>query len=263
MMHAAPRDTLRVTGHLGEWMQGLLGPGGPVALISCPCPAFWVEPAPDGQALDTACAQRLAQALGIDLPHPLPRFRANSPLGGGAGTSTAALVALVRWLGVPLDAVDLARACAMAEGASDPLMFSASDRLLFASRRGEIVDHLPTLPPYRIVGGFWGPPQRTNPMDSDFPDISDLVAQWRVARGLAECAALASQSAQRCQDRRGPAGDPTATLAQETGALGWLRAHTGSARGLIFAPGSDTARAQAALAEAGYAQVVAFDGGSA
>ena len=54
-------------------------------------------------------------------------------------------------------------------------------------------------------------------------------------------------------------------LATEGGALalGWLRAHTGSARGLVFAPGGVPPSGAAALAEAGFSQVLRFDGGHA
>ena len=35
--------SVRVAGHFGELLQGRLGPSGPVALVSLPCPALWVE----------------------------------------------------------------------------------------------------------------------------------------------------------------------------------------------------------------------------
>lgn len=185
------------------------------------------------------------------------------PLGGGAGSSTASLVALARLMGARVDAETLARACAQAEGASDPLMFAQPETVLFAPRQGVVLDQMPPLPRYQILGGFWGDAQRTDPLDTDFPDIADLIAAWRKAETLGQFAALASQSAQRCTDHRGPADDPTPALARDLGALGWLRAHTGSARGLVFAPGGVPPSGAAALTEAGFSQVLRFDGGHA
>ena len=49
----------------------------------------------------------------------------------------------------------------------------------------------------------------------------------------------------------------------QLGALGLVAAHTGSARGLIFAPGKVPVQARAALAEAGFTGVLQFDGGNA
>jgi hypothetical protein len=60
---------------------------------------------------------------------------------------------------------------------------------------------------------------------------------------------------------RGPAGDPTPGLARDLGALGWLRAHTGAARGLIFAPGTVPRGAHDALRAAGLRALVRFRGG--
>ncbi|MCT4373577.1 hypothetical protein CLG85_026080 [Yangia mangrovi] len=116
-----------------------------------------------------------------------------------------------------------------------------------------------------ILGGFWGAPHRTDPGDEDFDDISDLAEAWAGAvtlRDLPGCATLASASAQRCTDRRGPP-DPLPELARDLGALGWLRAHTGSARGLIFAPETLPVNGPAALAEAGLTDALCFRTGAA
>ncbi len=55
--------------------------------------------------------------------------------GGGAGSSTAGLVALARALGFSGTPDDLARLCVAIEAASDPLMFPHAERLLFAPAR--------------------------------------------------------------------------------------------------------------------------------
>lgn len=259
---------IRVLGHFGELMQGRLGPDGPVALITLPCSVLAVEaqPAPLSDPhglLPPARARGLLSALGLPDPGAYA-LQANMPRGGGAGASTAALVALARLAGSQHLPADLARACVSVEGASDPLMFPAPERLLWASRRGEILAELPALPAFEIVGGFYGPNQRTDPQDQEFADISDLVEPWKKAAHEGDLPALArltSQSADRNIALRGPQNDPTAALARELGALGHLIAHTGSARGLLFAPKAIPPHAPARLHAAGFRRIVSFTAG--
>lgn len=263
LSHAATPVALRVAGHFGELLQGRLGSDGPLALISLPCPVLAVELGGSGTPglIGPRRLHRLCMALGLPLPSALPLLSARMPPGGGAGSSTAALVVVARalgWTGAP---EDLARACVLAEGASDPLMFPHPEQLLFAPRQGRVLLRLPPLPGFTVIGGFLGEGLRTRAEDQDFPDIADLLVDW--PGPLARLAALASESARRTLAHRGPAGDPTAALARDLGALGWLMAHTGSARGLIFAPGKVPVQARAALAEAGFTGVLQFDGGNA
>lgn len=258
---ASPRS-LSVAGHFGELLQGRLGPSGPVALVTLPCSTLRVTLTarqgafalhqPDGRAVPLAHARRLfPYAVRLTL-------RADMPLGGGAGVSTAARVALLRLGGMNVPA-DLAAACHALEGATDPLMFPDPARLLWASRQGRALDMLPPLPRFDMIGGFYGPPRRTNPADMQFPDISDLVAQWPAAcADLPAMARLATLSAERCLALRGPADDPTPALAARLGALGWTMAHTGSARGLIFAAGSVPDGALADLRAAGFSTITRF-----
>lgn len=262
-LHAAP-TRLRVAGHFGELMQGRLGPDGPLALISLPCPALWVECAGSFPADTLISAERLdALCAALTLPRPIraPGLNATMPPGGGAGSSTAGLVALARALGFTGTPETLALACARVEGASDPLMFTHAERLLFAPRTGRILRRLPALPRFEVLGGFFGPVQRTDPQDVAFPDIADLVAAWQPGLGLAALASLASQSARRTLALRGPTPDPTEGLAKELGAAGWMIAHTGNARGLIFAPETIAPEAADTLRRAGFADVVQFSGG--
>jgi uncharacterized protein involved in propanediol utilization len=263
------KQVVHQTGHFGEWLQGRMGPNGPVALVTLPfpCPVLqawhFARSGPlrvQGAGLSTGQARRFLRDLGVDMPGRV-RLRPLVPPGQGMGLSTARLVALARLAGFAGPDTALARACLRAEGASDPLWRPAPARALWASRQGRALADMPALPRYQIIGGLWGLGQRTDPQDTRFPDISDLVTAWQRARSLAEFAALASESAARCVAMRGPVGDPTARLGQELGALGWVAAHTGSARGLVFAPGTAPNDTAARLRAAGHRHVTTFQGG--
>lgn len=256
-----------VSGHFGEMIQGRIGAR--LALISLPCPVLRVTAThhagvglnihPPGLISPKRARQFLAD-LGLGLQGRIV-LQANMPIGGGAGSSTAALVALSQlagWRGHP---DDLARACLRSEGATDPLMFDRPAQYLWASREGVILNHLPALPPFEIIGGFSGPLRRTDPQDLNFPDISDLIPRWIFAaqsQNLLEIAKLTTISAQRTLALRGPSDDPIWMLAQQLGALGVVIAHTGTARGLIFARGTIPAEGRAAFTAAGLTAPLTF-----
>lgn len=267
---------IRAHGHFGELMQGRIGPHGPLALISLPCPVLSVtgfRVQNQGLAVHGAGQRLLTAARARAFLHQLGlpvrgRFilRASMPVGGGAGASTAALVALARAAGWVGAAGDLARACLAVEGATDPLMFTAAERMLWASRRAALLEDLPALPPFEVIGGFFGPGQRTDPADGRFPDIADLLPDWRqaaVSGDLPRLARLAATSARRTLSLRGTETDPIPSLADRLGALGYVIAHTGAARGLIFAPGAAPAHVGTALRDAGLRGVVRFRAGGA
>jgi len=260
-----PAPRLRVAGHFGELIQGRLGAGGPLALISLPCPALWVECcfdiAPNDDLIGPKRLNALCRALNIPTPTQRPGLLATMPPGGGAGSSTAGLVAYARALGFTGTPETLADICASVEGASDPLMFPKPERLLFAPREGRVLASLPPLPRFDMVGGFFGPVQRTDPTDMAFPDIADLVQDWQPGMSLQTMATLASTSARRTLNQRGPQGDPTESLAMTLGAVGWMIAHTGNARGLIYAPGTAPLSAKDALRNAGFKGVISFAAG--
>ncbi|MET4101805.1 uncharacterized protein involved in propanediol utilization [Roseovarius sp. MBR-78] len=267
-MTPVARPAIRVPGHFGEWIQGRLGPEGPVVLVTLACPALGVMAAGEGPGIDRLFPPRavagFARALGLG-PVAWPGLGCDMPMGAGAGASTACLVASARAMGARAEPEALARACLAVEGATDPLMYPAPDAMLWASREARVIEDLPLPPPCEVVGGFWGASARTDPEDHDFPDIADLVPFWRaaVARGdLAAVAGIATESARRCSALRGPV-DPMAALARDLGALGHTRAYTGTARALIFAPGKVPDGAGAALAEAGLTGVLRFATGGA
>lgn len=266
-----------VAGHFGEWLQGRAGPAGPVALITLACPTKGGHVTVSGNgpfqlsgaaAADAHAARLCLEALGLRAQGQV-RLSHDLPPGGGAGMSTATLIALARAAAraqgqPPPTAQALARGCLAAEGALDPLMLARPDAVLWASRQGRVIRPVPPPPHCEIIGGFFGPPLRTDPADLDFARIDDLLSGWDQAGGLADYAAIASESARRCTAQRGPAQDPTSALARDLGALGHARAHTGSARALIFAPGTappPTAEIQAALARAGLTGILRFHSG--
>lgn len=252
-----------VAGHFGEWIQGCLGDSVVLVTLSCPpkgAAASW-QHAPhlalDDPAgvLGPARAAAFLAALGRPASG-LIRVAPDLPAGVGAGMSTTALVALARAAGAPEGRI--AQACLAIEGAVDPVMMSAPDAVLWAPRKAVTMAPVPGPPCADILGGLWGPPLRTDPRDTAFPTCDDLAAAWAEGPDLPEAARLASLSACRTTTLRGPAGDPTAGLVARLGALGWARAHTGSARALIFRPDAIPPAAETILRDAGYAHVFRF-----
>ena len=250
--------SVRVHGHFGEYLQGRLGPDGPLGLITVPCRGTGLTARLCSGDRQGACPpERFLRSLGLAGSREIV-VCPMSPPGAGTGISTAALIAAARlhgWEGPP---GRLMAACVAHEGASDPLAFPRPERLLWASREGRILQRMPALPPHDIVGGYFGPPCATDPGDLAFPDVSDLARSWAAARKLHAFAELASESARRCLQLRGPAGDPTEDLARSLGALGHVIAHTGSARGLIFPKGEVPPAAASALSAAGLTGVLQF-----
>lgn len=257
-----------VAGHFGEWVQGLNGSSMEVALITLACPAKGVNvsvtAAPtlqvsDASALmDRAMAAALLAALGQS-SHWTIVITPDLPPGGGAGMSTAALVALAR--AVNASEAHIPGACLATEGAVDPLMLEQPDAVLWAPRSARVLAAIRPPPEAAIVGGFWGPPERTVPNDVNFPPVDDLIEQWALGPDLPTAAHIASTSADRTTTLRGPVDDPTAALAVRLGALGWARSHTGSARALIFPPGCVPTDAAAAMKHAGFTDVLTFTTG--
>ncbi len=275
-----PRQTAVVAGHFGELLQGRLGPSGPLALVTLPAPALHVvarfAPASDfrvrclgGPALSPDRAAAVHGTVVGGTPRGRLAIAAGMPVGGGAGSSTAAILAAAAAMAAAHDrtlpdGAGLAGLCLRLEGATDPLMYPEPARLLWAPRAGRILHRLPALPPLEIVGGFLGPGQATDPQDDDFADVSDLAARWPDAcADPARIAALSTESARRNARHRGAGGfDALRAAAARFGALGVVAAHTGSARGLIFAPGTGAPEAACAgLAALGAVAVSRFRAG--
>lgn len=261
----------RVSGHFGEWMQGRLGPDGPVAVVTVPCEVLGCTVAKESESAgvnaiwDAPAIRQFLDELGADHPSPGFRFEPEAPVGGGAGMSTAALLGAAHTMGVAASPEDLAAACLAVEGAVDPLMLAAPGDVLWAPREARLLQTFGPLPDFTIVGGFWGAPERTDPNDQAFADIADLVPMWAAAvqrQDRAALAGLATEAFRRTTALRGPKDDPTLEIATDMGALGVLRAHTGSARGLIYPGEFSPELALDTLKKRGYADLVWFGTGT-
>jgi uncharacterized protein involved in propanediol utilization len=266
----------RVAGHFGELVQGRLGRGGPVALVTLPCPALVTEvrfsPAP-GRVETTApqSAKLLAAAelalRAVAAPGWGGRLdvRRASRSGGGAGQSTADVLGAVRAVAGAfrrrLAPEEEARLCLLAEGAVDPLMHEGT--MLFASREARVVRRLRPLPRLSVVGGFAGPGTPTNPADHEFPAMGAGFSKLEAAiaagdaRGMAE-AARASAEANQARNPN-PAWEDVLRAGRQAEALGPVVAHTGSAIGLLLAPETPVAPVQGALRALGLTGVIAFE----
>ncbi|NDK33726.1 propanediol utilization protein [Rhodovulum sulfidophilum] len=263
------RPGARVAGHFGEFLQGRLGVDGPLALVTVPCQALELRAARhpgripglwQGKRPVLSHAQFMTLAARLGTRPGRMRLHAGMPPGGGAGASTAALLAAIRCLARhALSPEEEAALCLSLEGATDPLMHPAPGRLLWAPRAARVLGRLPPEPAFEVVGGFCGKGQRTDPADTAFADISDLVEAWRATPDPAGRARLATESARRCHALRGgPDPAPLLELGRSLGALGLVAAHTGAAQGLLFAPGTAPPGTEAALRAAGLGQVLRF-----
>jgi len=261
----------RASGHFGEWLQGRLGANGPIGLVSVQCNEFWVRVARTSSS-DFQYAKPLS-ALGheraLALLHELGcasngsySATTNIEAGAGLGASTASLLAFAKASGATDLSIDqISKALVAVEGASDPLMYPDFDRLLWASREARILERLAPPPKFEILGGCWGNPSKTDPKDQNFPDVSDLVDAWKTATLSGEVkrvAEISTESHHRTTALRNRAAEPTDAILNDLGALGVLRAHTGSARGFLFKPGTAPSSGLHQLQEAGYSNPVQF-----
>ncbi len=242
-----------------------MGITGPLVLVTMSCPdagvratvshSVTLELNQTRPVLNLARLHAFLVQLGVP---PVGRFQldVDLPVGGGAGMSTAALVAVAQVVGADPDLI--AGACLAIEGASDPLMEDIADGVLWAPRQAQVLTPMAKPPAAEVVGGFWGAPITTDPTDQDFPEVEDLVRAWANAPDIVEAAKLATESAARTAAMRGPGNEPTLDVAASLGALGIARAHTGSARAFIFAPGTVPRSAASLLEETGFKNIIRF-----
>ncbi len=240
-----------IAGHFGELVQGRLGPDGPVALVTLHrnslvtkvsyAPAtgpLMIETVPN-EKIRRIAKWMLEEAGRADMGGVLKLERTADP-GNGVGSSTADLLGTLRVIGSAigrkLPPEEEAALCLEVEGAVDPLMFETP--VVFASREGRVIDRLGPMPDMRVVGIFAGPPQRTDPDDCDFPDVSSLITELSdavAADDLDRLGEIATRSAELNQVRNpNPAWLEMRSIAQSTGAAGVVVAHTGPAIGVLI-----------------------------
>ncbi|MCI4663579.1 MAG: propanediol utilization protein [Neomegalonema sp.] len=248
----------RSSGHFGEILQGRMGAAGPVALTTLPCGAlrtqavFWpVAGAPllSGGKAALASLARAAAAKALRLTGRAGvggrlYVRSDAAAGGGCGASTMAALAAIRAVsGGRLSSAAEARLCLAVEGASDPLMFDDPGAMIWASREGRALQQLPSPPEFHVLGVLDGPGRPTDPTDSKFADISDLIAPLAAAFAAADHVAvgeIAIESALRNRlNQHLPRFDHVRAIGRRAGAAGLAAAHTGSALALLFTPAAD------------------------
>lgn len=272
--------SVTVNGHMGELLQGRIGQNGPVALVTLPIPrpVVRVSLVSNGgfavhfaNGARTVSGQQMAGLIRrLTGAAPLGQWVVQSliPPGSGSGTSTATLLGVSEILGAATrNPAKLAEMLVAIEGASDPLMFPAPERILWASRLGKSLAILPILPRTHVVAGLAGTGTRTDPKDEKFADISDLIAPWASAceaKNRAEIGRLTTISAERNITLRGGASlEPLLKIAQRHGAIGVSAAHTGSARAILFSPGNGNPEAAARdMILANMRKIVQFSAGS-
>ena len=233
-----------INGHFGEFMQGRLEIKGPVVLITLPSLVHKVQVTFTSGNFDVSQkgSRYYTQSVISNLLNHL-KLQANGkfdislfmPEACGTGSSTATRVAILRAVRPRMSTKTLVETCLLDEGASDPVMYSSPERLLWAPRLGKVLKQLPVLPKISCIGGFYGSPMKTNPNDKDFPIIKDLVDLWSLPRKTDKfLAELCSESSSRTIFHRNLQDDPTKVIAKKIKALGFSIAHTGSVRNFIF-----------------------------
>ncbi|WP_017610237.1 GHMP family kinase ATP-binding protein [Nocardiopsis xinjiangensis] len=178
----------------------------------------------------------------------------NVPVGLGLGSSTSDVVAAVHAVasahGTPLDPARVARLAVRAERACDPLMLDGPP-VLFAQRRGEVLEELAPLPPMTVLGCLtgYGAPVDTLALNGPAPGADDIAGyeelRVRLRRALAErdtaaLGAVATESARRNQYLLPcPELGPLEEAATACGALGVQVSHSGNVAGVLFDRGQD------------------------
>lgn len=193
------------------------------------------------------------------------------PNGYGYGSSTADVMASLRAvcdaLQLFISRTDMARLAVIAEEASDGVAFE-SEAVLFAQRKGEILEHFGNvLPPVVVVGCNPSPGKPVDTLDFTPAQYDDLdVEYFRTLRGLLRYAVagcdplllgrVATASASINQRHLPNESFETAMrLANSLEACGVQVSHSGTVIGLLFSAarhdiGSVTDRGSKALADA-------------
>jgi len=200
------------------------------------------------------------------------RIESDVPLRWGCGSSTTDVLATIRAVadafGATLEPAWIARISVASETASDSLMFAPDRAVLFAQRRGSVLEDLGgPLPPVRVLGfntetdrgveTLSLPPIQYSAWEVEaFGPMLGLLRR-AVARQdpelLGRVATASTVITQRHRPKRHM--DRLLRLAREAGALGVQVAHSGTVAGFLFEPGRGAAgrieRARAGLGRLG------------
>jgi uncharacterized protein involved in propanediol utilization len=276
-----------VRAHHGEIVQGVFYSADGIlehALVTLPCALYSsrahfrplrsgplsVEPAECTKA--RAAARLTLEVLGRPGWGGSIRIDSNVPVAWGCGSSTTDVLATIRAVA---DAFDekmapewAARLAVASELASDSLMYAPDRAVLFAQRRGSVLDDLGgPLPPVEVLGfntecgrgveTLSLPPCRYSAWEVEaFGPILGLLRRAVEQQDpylLGRAASASTGINQRHRPRRGM--DRILAIARETGAAGVQVAHSGTVAGLLFEPGRDAGgrieRARAGLAHLG------------
>jgi uncharacterized protein involved in propanediol utilization len=277
----------RVRAHHGEIVQGVFeSREGSLehGLVTLPCPLFEtrvrfrpMRSAPltvhPGDRPKARAAARLAlDELGRGGWGGRVRIDSNVPLAWGCGSSTTDVLAVIRAVAdafhAQLEPEQVARLAVASETASDSLMYPAERALLFAQRRGCVLEDLRgPLPSVRVLGfntevdrgveTLALPPCNYAAWEVDaFRGMLALLRR-AVEQGDPELLGRAATDSARINQRHRPKRqmDALLRLAREAGAVGTQVAHSGTVAGFLFAPFADVgeriARASDGLAALG------------
>lgn len=176
-------------------------------------------------------------------------LKSNTPSGVGYGRSTMDVLGALRLVAPGLPPQKEVQHVLAAEGACDPLMYDMTQLPVFEPRTGVLVRYLGQLPPHILIGGHTV--HTFDPLEhTDWPDVGDLLA--RMSSDLPTLAAIATESARRAQSVIWNCHlEDMIEAGAALGALGVVRAHTGSALGWIFPPDSKVPTAVQTLQEIG------------
>jgi L-threonine kinase len=257
--------TITVPGTCGELIQGWYAPWQQPVLVSCPIACYsqvtvWLQPTPyidvpDGYFKARQAARLLLDTLGY--PNWGATIRLNSQLlpGRGMASSTAdvvgVLVGLASALNHPLTSSQLAQLACQIEP-SDSIMFA--ELALFAYRnngQSRLLGPIPPLPLLMLDPGYIIDTLAYNAqldltairqLASTTQTALDLLCQGLTSGDAVAVGAAATLSAVSYQAiNYNPLVEAAQEWAQSTGAVGVVRAHSGSVVGLLYPTGVDLA----------------------
>ncbi|HEX2206410.1 MAG TPA: hypothetical protein VHG93_01950 [Longimicrobium sp.] len=260
--------TAEVRAHHGEIVQGMFyGPDGTLehGLVTLPCPLFatrarfrptrtgplTVEPGDRGRA--RAAARMTLESLGRAGWGGSLRLEGNVPLRWGCGSSTtdvlSTIFAVADAFGATLPPEWVSRISVAAESASDSLMYGPERAVLFAQRRGCVLEDLGApLPKARVLGFNTAaggvetlslPPCAYSAWELEaFRAVRGLLRRAVTEQDPALLGRVATASTVLMQRHRPKRAMPELLrLAREARALGVQVAHSGTVAGLFFETG--------------------------